>query len=304
MELRERRALETDEDLDEQQKSILDQIDASIQPMKKKYKSISESTKRKLLTLTKEQGLSIKKVAKKLRINYFTAKSICYNHKKDEKSPKTTKVTQAPKKPCRKAVVPKQEIESTGKSCPEDDRCSEERSPNTNFLAKMEDISSNETQSAKIKAEQVQASTQLNTPRGSNPLLSLGSNPFLKLNDFQHTNNNYGLSSHHGYFGHNLAQHAFTSNSQYFPQNPLLTNSLLQTREVLAPKLFPGFVADTEKLLLLERLKMASQNLANTINNNVSFSNWVGGAVPSQWNAIDEVHKMNLLKLIAQKSIV
>lgn len=63
MELRERISSGNDEGLDEQQKSLIKYIDSTIEPKKKKYKTISESTRKKLLHLTKEMGLSIKKVS-------------------------------------------------------------------------------------------------------------------------------------------------------------------------------------------------------------------------------------------------
>lgn len=63
MELRERAAAEKFDELDEHQKSLIDSIDAELLPMRKKYRSVSELTRNKLLVLVKEQGVSIKRVS-------------------------------------------------------------------------------------------------------------------------------------------------------------------------------------------------------------------------------------------------
>lgn len=62
MELRIRATQNQIEELDKEQKSLIAYLDSTIESKKKKYKAISDSTRKKLIQMTREAGVSIKKV--------------------------------------------------------------------------------------------------------------------------------------------------------------------------------------------------------------------------------------------------
>lgn len=69
MELRTKNSHVQQEDaLDEEQASLIQFLDSTIKLKRKKYKSISDATRKKLIHLTKEEGMSVKKVT--LALNY------------------------------------------------------------------------------------------------------------------------------------------------------------------------------------------------------------------------------------------